>query len=106
MAMGDGNGGFWDDFLNQPFGGKMDLNGDGREDMGEQWLGHQEFVEDTRQNDPNHNNHSNSGGSYGSDSKDYSWRQFCEDGFDVGVFPEDFETEEEYEEALEEAMQD
>ena len=37
------------------------------------------------------------------DEDDYSWRDFCEDGSDYGIFPEDYETEEEYEAALEEA---
>ena len=30
----------------------------------------------------------------------YSWRDYCEDGFEYGVDPEDYETEEEYMEAL------
>ena len=36
-------------------------------------------------------------------SKDYSWRSYCEDGAEFCIFPEDYETEEEYEEALNEA---
>lgn len=37
------------------------------------------------------------------DEDDYAWRDFCEDGTEYCIFPEDYETEEEYEEALEEA---
>ena len=37
------------------------------------------------------------------DEEDCAWRDFCEDGSDYGISPEDYETEEEYEEALEEA---
>ena len=33
----------------------------------------------------------------------YEWRLYCEDGDDFGVDPDDYETEEEYEEALKEA---
>lgn len=32
--------------------------------------------------------------------EDISWRSFCEDGSEYGIFPEEFETEEEYEDAL------
>ena len=35
--------------------------------------------------------------------KDYSWRENTEDGSDYDIFPEDYETEEEYLEALEDA---
>ena len=34
---------------------------------------------------------------------DYSWREHCEDGSEYLIFPEEYETEEEYEEALHEA---
>ena len=37
------------------------------------------------------------------DVPDYTWRESCEDGSDYDIFPEDYETEEEYLEALEEA---
>ncbi len=36
------------------------------------------------------------------DYDEYGWRDFCEDGEEYGVDPTDYETEEEYEEALEE----
>lgn len=30
---------FLDDLFENPFGGMFDINGDGKEDLGEQWLG-------------------------------------------------------------------
>lgn len=45
------------------------------------------------------------GGSGGSSSYDDSWRDFCEDGSDYDLDPEDFDSEYEYEEALEEAKE-
>ena len=44
-------------------------------------------------------------GGGGSSSFDDSWRDFCEDGSDYDLDPEDFDSEEEYEEALEEAKE-
>lgn len=49
----------------------------------------------------------NTDGDYSADSGygsiDNSWRDFCEDGDEYGVDPEDYDSEEEYEEALTEA---
>lgn len=42
-----------------------------------------------------------SGGS--SHTDDYSWREECEEGLEYGIDAEDYETQEEYEEALQEA---
>lgn len=66
--------GFWDDF----FGGFFDFDGDGNEDLSEEWIGYQIL-------------------------EDGSWRDLCEDGSAYDVFPEDYETEDEYEDALSEA---
>lgn len=66
--------GFWDDFL----GGFFDFDGDGNEDLCEGWIGYQILEEG-------------------------SWRDLCEDGLEYDVFPEDYETEDEYEDALSEA---
>lgn len=88
-------------FWNNPFGGLFDINGDGKEDLFEQGLAF-EILEDMEKTE---NNSYKS--SYDSDLfeplNDYSWRFFVEDGSDYDIFPEDYETEEEYEEALEEA---
>lgn len=35
---------------------------------------------------------------------EYAWRNTCEDGSEWGIDPEDYETESDYEEVLEEAM--
>jgi len=49
--------------------------------------------------------HLGTAGAFDADDEetDYEWRDFCEDGSSFGVFPEDYETEDEYELALEEA---
>lgn len=76
-------------FFDNPFGGLFDFNKDGKEDLGEQWIAYKIFEESTKSTE--------------SDNEDYGWRRFCEDGFEFGIDPEDYETEEEYNEALEEA---
>lgn len=42
---------------------------------------------------------------YDSDEDKYEWRSFCEDGSEYGIDPEDYETEEEYQEDLEDFKQ-
>lgn len=99
-------GGFWDN----PFGGLFDFNGDGKEDWGEQWIAFKIFEECTKEEKPQHDYSSD----YvyhpvldddDEDSVDTSWRDFCEDGSEFDIDPEDYETEEEYEEALAEAKE-
>ncbi|MGM9632786.1 MAG: hypothetical protein ACI3XL_06830 [Eubacteriales bacterium] len=103
---GGKKGGFWDN----PFGGMFDFNGDGKEDWGEQWIAFKIFEECTKEEKPQHD--------YSSDyvyhsvlddeddgTVDTSWRDFCEDGSEFDIDPEDYETEEEYEEALAEAKE-
>ena len=115
MAKKDGS--FWDN----PFGGLFDFNRDGREDFGEQWLAFKIFEECSKQNDSSdddffipssrhratytdfdEDDESISSDDSGSDNL-HEWRLFCEDGSDVGVDPEDFDSEEAYEEALADA---
>lgn len=101
---GGGKGSFWDN----PFGGIFDFNGDGKEDFGEQWLAYKIFEECTKEEESHHDyssdyiDHSIFGDD--NDDVDTSWREFCEDGSDFDLDPEDYETEEEYEEALREAQ--
>lgn len=97
-------GGFWDN----PFGGMFDFNRDGKEDLGEQWIALQIFEECTKEEEQQcHDDLSDD--MYYSDmdedngSVDTSWRDDCEDGSDLGIDPEDYQTEEDYEEALAEA---
>ena len=59
----------------------LDFDGDGESDLGERWSALQIFQECEEEN---------------------AWRENCEDGSEYGLDPEDYETEEEYEEALEE----
>ncbi len=86
-------GSFWDN----PFGGLFDFNRDGKEDLGEQWLAYKMFEEATKTEDDEIDP------IFDDDYDDHSWRQFCEDGSEYGIDPEDYETEEDYNEALEEA---
>ena len=98
-----GNKGFWDSFFDNPFGGMFDFNGDGKEDLGEQWLGYK-VLEDITKEEKEKDIDILDGGLFDSDdTSDHSWRLTCEDGFESGLDPEDFETEAEYEEALENA---
>lgn len=97
---GGGKGSFWDN----PFGGIFDFNGDGKEDFGEQWLAYKIFEECTKEEESHHDYSSDyiDHSIFGDDNDDIdtSWREFCEDGSDFDLDPEDYETEEEYEEAL------
>lgn len=72
-------------FFSNPFGGIFDFNHDGRESLGEQWIGFNIFEDCTRE------------------ENDTSWRDYCEDGSDYDIDPEDYEDEYDYEDALEEA---
>ncbi|MCD8054944.1 MAG: hypothetical protein LUF00_13120 [Lachnospiraceae bacterium] len=102
---GGSKGSIWDN----PFGGLFDFNHDGKEDFGEQWLAMKIFQECTKEG-PADEDFSDPVGHLSSAQQDFEdaedecdWRISCEDGFDVGIDPEDYETEEEYEEALENA---
>lgn len=90
---------FWDN----PFGGFFDFNGDGKEDLGEQWIAHQIFKECDEEDEFADVNFFDTELSSNEDDTDDLWREFCEDGSEFGIYPEDYSTEEEYEEALQEA---
>ncbi len=102
---GGSKGSFWDN----PFGGLFDFNHDGKEDFSEQWLAWRIFQESTKKKPADDDFFSPVSVSFPAqddfddDEDKYDWRNACEDGFDVGIFPEDYETEAEYEEALENA---
>lgn len=88
--------GFFDKDNNSLFGRLFDLNGDGKTTMEEEFLAFKIFEECTKSEDPmlsDNSDHSNM----------YEWREHCDDGIEFGIFPEDYENEEEYEEALNEA---
>lgn len=86
---------FWDN----PFGGFFDFNKDGKEDFLECTLAYKIFEEavKTRKDDNEIEPLIDDG------FDDYGWRQFCEDGSEFGIDPQDYETEEDFNEALEEA---
>ena len=108
MAKKGGDGGkksFWDN----PFGGMFDFNRDGKEDFGELWIAQKIFEDCTKEEKPHHEYSSDyiyhSVLDDDDDAIDTSWRDFCEDGSEFDLDPEDYETEDEYNEALEEAQE-
>lgn len=92
--------GFFDDIFLQPFGGMFDMNGDGKTDLAEKWLGYMVINECMKEAE---NENSYWGSSFLMDDDTDFWQLGCEDGFDYGVDPEDFDTEDEYIEAFAEA---
>ena len=92
-------GGFWDN----PFGGMFDFNGDGKEDFGEQFIGYKIFGECTKEDYTDGDFLSNDLDFHVVSFKDYSWRNYVEVDYLLGVSPENYETEEEYLEAVQEA---
>lgn len=85
------------------FGGLFDFNGDGKTDLGEEFIAYKIFEQCMKKSDDADDDFSLDEDLDIIPSKDYSWRSYCEDGTEFCIFPEDYETEEEYEEALNEA---
>lgn len=86
------------------FGGLFDFNGDGKTTWDEEYLAFKIFEECTKKEESDYDSDLDS--DLLSDtvlSDKYDWRLYCEDGFSYDVDPEDYEAEEEYEEALNEA---
>ncbi len=100
-------------FVDNPFGGAFDFNRDGKEDLAELWVAYKIYEECTKEEEEE------SGYTYSShhyyrsffdddddeDVIDTSWRYLCEDGSEFDLDPEDYETEEEYNEALADAKE-
>lgn len=114
--------GFFDDIFGQPFGGMFDFNGDGKTDFGEEWVGYMIINDCMKEEEKHRSSYSPISFSSGDDDvfdsedddvidvmdssaaiQDDSWRIYCEDGSDYGLDPDDFDSEEEYLEALAEA---
>lgn len=99
--------GFFDDIFGQPFGGLFDINGDGKTDIGEEWLGFM-IINECMKGEEESCSGSHFFINFETDKdsalgKKINWRDYCEDGSDYGVDPYDFDDEDEYNEALEEA---
>lgn len=77
------------------FGGIFDFNHDGKTSPFEQYIGFKIFEECLKEFENEE----------GDDDDKYEWRLTCEDGWDYDIDPEDYETEFEYMEALEEAKE-
>ena len=85
MAKGRQNDGFW----GNPFGGFFDFNGDGLEDLEELWIAEQIFEDIEREESARRR----------SSEWTPDWRVDVEDGSAYGLFPEDYSTQEAYEDA-------
>lgn len=85
---------------NDWFGGIFDFNGDGKTTWDEEYIAYRIFEECTQ--DDNTSDGSDFSGGF-DDYARYAWRDYCEDGTEYDVDPEDYETEEEYNEALNKA---
>ena len=108
--------GFFDDLFNSPF----DFNGDGKVSLDEEWIAFNIMQECMKEDK------STSGSFFADDDYededddidlfcseedddtvlDTSWRDFCEDGSEYFIYPEDYDTEEDYIEALETAKEE
>ena len=85
--------GFFDDIF--------DFNGDGQTDFLEEWLGYA-IINDCMKQEEDSCACSTPYFDRQENSND-DWVLFCEDGSDYGLYPEDYDTQEEFEDALEEA---
>lgn len=98
-----GSGKKKDDFWkNNPFGGIFDFDGNGKEDIGEQWLRFKILEECVNDEDNNDDLYDFNDSSFDKPKRKRTWRDNCEDGSAYGLNPKDFEEEYEYEAALEE----
>lgn len=87
--------GFFDDIFGQPFGGMFDINGDGKTDLGEEWLGYMVINECLKEEKEDNSYYSSS-----LSADDDLWQLDCEDGSLYGLSPYDYESKLEYESAL------
>ena len=85
--------GFFDDIFGQPFGGMFDMNGDGKTDLSEQWLGFMVINECMKEEKESYSDSALS-------LNDDFWELDCEDGLEYGLSPYDFSSKIEYDIAL------
>ena len=83
-------------------GGLFDFNRDGKESIGEMYVAYQMYQKWLKRKEAKETGTASYAPSF-DDEPDDSWRDFCEDGSEFGIDPYDYDTEEEYEEALQEA---
>ena len=83
-------------------GGLFDFNRDGKESIGEMYVAYQMYQKWLKRKEAKETGTASYTLSF-DDEPDDSWRDFCEDGSEFGIDPYDYDTEEEYEEALQEA---
>ena len=91
--------------------GFFDINGDGETDLAEEFLAYEMFEALSENEDdadillPSFYTDNETDDEYSTraiseadsdDNHDYSWRDYAEDGSEYGLYPEDYETEEDY----------
>ncbi len=81
-------------FFDNIFGGMFDFNKDGKTSIGESFIGYNIMNEVMKDDDDSDADLSGLG---------YDWRDDCEEGYDYGIDPYDYDTLCEYQEAVEEA---
>lgn len=84
--------GFWDTLF--------DFNGDGTTDPGEEWVAFK-MLEECMKDDEREE----ADDLWGETDDPYEWRLYCEDGSEYGLSPYGFDSQEEYEEALQNAKE-
>lgn len=82
-----------------PWGGIFDFNFDGKTSWDEQALGYM-IINECMKEDSDDDDSSFSGAGIFSGGSDHSWRQLYDYDYETGIDPDDYETEEEYQEAL------
>ena len=85
-----------------PWGGIFDFNFDGKTSWDEQAFGLM-IINECMKEDSDSEDHVFSSSGLFSSGKDYSWRNLYDYDIETGIDPEDYETEEEYQEALDSA---
>lgn len=105
--------GFFDDLFKSPF----DFNGDGKVSLDEEWIAFN-IMQECMKEDKSTSGSFSVNDDYEDDTDllcseeddntvlDTSWRDFCEDGSEYFIYPEDYDTEEDYIEALETAKEE
>lgn len=83
-----------------PWGGIFDFNFDGKTSWDEEALGYMIINECMKEDSDDNDDSSFCSGIFSSGGTDHSWRQMYDYDYETGIDPDDYETEEEYLEAL------
>ncbi|WMJ22901.1 hypothetical protein RBG61_13050 [Paludicola sp. MB14-C6] len=96
--------GLFDNHNKDVFGGVFDFNGDGKTTLDEVFIASKFFEKTTKEDNETDDISFDNDLDFSSNaSENNEWQDFCDDSEELGISPEDYETEDEYNEALEEA---